>query len=100
MNKQTWLDGAEVFDSWRVVPRAIVFIYLAFLLWLTVYFAVKFFDITAAERTTQLTAFASLLLTGAYGAFGWIFKIYTAGGRDWDAAVRPAVAVTQIGAAT
>jgi hypothetical protein len=98
VTKQDRLDEAEVFDSWRVVPRAILFIYLIFLIWLTVYLAIKFFDISAAERTTQLTAFASLLLTAAYGAFGWIFKIYTAGGRDWDAAVRPAV--TQVIAAT
>lgn len=100
MSKQDWLDAAEVFDSWRVAPRLIVFLYLAFLFGLTAYFAIKFFDITAAERTTQLTAFASLLLTAAYGAFGWIFKIYTTGGRDWDAAVRPAVTVTQILKAT
>lgn len=100
MNKQAGLDGAEVFDSWRVFPRLIVLVYLGFLLWLTMYFAIKFFEISATERTTQLTAFASLLLTTAYGGFGWMFKIYTAGGRDWDAAVRPAVAVTQIVKAT
>lgn len=100
MTKQDWLDGAEVFDSWRVVPRLIVFIYLTLLVWLTTYFAVKFFDISAAERNTQLTAFASMLLTVAYGAFGWIYKIYGNTGRDWDAAVRPPVAVTQINTAT
>jgi len=100
VNKQAWLDAAEVFDSWRVVPRTIVFIYLALLVWLTVYFGIKYFDVPLAERTTQLTAFASILITAAYGAFGWIYKIYVAGGRDWDAAVRPQVAVTQINTAT
>jgi hypothetical protein len=100
VSKQAWLDGAEVFDSWRVVPRLIVLIYLAMLIWLTSYFAFKFFDISAAERNTQLTAFASMLLTVAYGAFGWIYKIYGNTGRDWDAAVRPPVAVTQITSAT
>lgn len=99
MNKQAWLDRAEVFDSWRVVPRLIVLIYLAMLIWLTSYFAVKFFAIAAAERNTQLTAFASMLLTVAYGAFGWIYKIYGNTGRDWDAALRPPVSVTQIGPA-
>ena len=58
MNKQAWLDGAELVDAWRVAPRLIVFIYLFMLHWLTVYFAVKFFGLPAAERTTQLTAFA------------------------------------------
>lgn len=94
MKKQPWLDAAEVFDSWRVVPRVIVFIYLAMLVWLTVYFALKFFAVTPEQRTTQLTAFASVLLTAAYGAFGWIAKIYMDGGRDWDAPHRLAAAVT------
>ena len=40
-------------------------------------------------------AFASLLLTTAYGGFGWMFKIYIAGGRDWDAAARPPVILQQ-----
>lgn len=100
MNKQRWLDAAEVFDSWRVVPRCIVFIYLGLLFWLTVYFAVKYFGIPSSERTTQLTAFTSVLMTAAYGAFGLIYKIYGDGGRDWDAARRPPVSVTQIGAAS
>lgn len=95
MNKQRWLDAAEVFDSWRIVPRAIVAVYLSLLIWLTVYLAVMYFEIPAVERTTQVTAFASVLLTAAYGAFTWIVKIYTAGGRDWDAANRPAVVVNQ-----
>jgi len=86
VNKQAWLDGAELVDAWRVAPRLIVFIYLFMLHWLTVYFAVKFFGLPAAERTTQLTAFASVLITAAYGAFGFIYKIYSDGSRDWNAA--------------
>lgn len=95
VTKEQWLAGAEVFDSWRVVPRLIVFIYLGLLAWLTVFFAVKFFNIPTVERTTQVTAFASVLLTAAYGAFGWVVKIYSDGGRDWDAAKRPSVIVHQ-----
>jgi hypothetical protein len=93
MTKREWLDAAEVFDSWRVVPRLIVLVYLGMLIWLTGYFALKFFGVSAQERTTQVTAFASVLMTAAYGAFSWIVKIYTDGGRDWDAAVRPAVQI-------
>lgn len=96
MSRQRWLDAAEVFDSWRVVPRLIVLIYLGLLCWLTVYLALMFFRLPAAERTTQLTAFASVLLTASYGAFTWVVKIYTAGGRDWDAANRPPVVVNNI----
>lgn len=94
MNKQRWLDAAECFDSWRIVPRIIVFSYMAFLGWLTHDLVTHYFAIVAAERTTQVTAFVSVVLPGAYGVFPWIYRIYADGARDWDAANRPAVNVT------
>lgn len=95
MTKSERLDAAEVFDSWRVVPRIIVLVYLALLVWVTAYFSLMYFNLPAVERTTQVTAFVSVVLTAAYGAFPFVVKIYGAGGRDWDAAVRPAVVVNQ-----
>lgn len=95
MNKAALLDGAEVFDSWRVVPRIIVIVYLALLVWVTTYFSLIYFSLPAAERTTQVTAFVSVVLSAAYGAFPFVVKIYGAGGRDWDAANRPPVVVNQ-----
>ena len=93
MNKQRWLDSAEVFDSWRIAPRLIVGVYLALLVWVTVYFTLMYFHLPAAERTIQLTAFCGTVLTAAYGALPFIVKIYMDNGRDWDAARRPPVTV-------
>lgn len=83
MNKRAWLDGAEIIDSWRVVPRLIVFVYLALISWITVFFALQYFAIPAVERTAVLTAFVSVVLTAAYGALPFIVKIYMDGGRSW-----------------
>lgn len=96
MTKSEHLDTAEIFDSWRVVPRVIVLVYLTLLVWVTVYFSLSYFALPAVERTTQVTAFVSVVLTTAYGAFPFIVKIYGAGGRDWDAANRPPVVVNNI----
>jgi hypothetical protein len=84
VNKQGRLDGAEVFDSWRVVPRIIVLTYLGFLIWLTWYFSTTYFRLPALERTASLTAFASVVLASAFGALPFIVKIYMDNGRDWD----------------
>jgi glucose dehydrogenase len=84
-SKARWLAAAEVFDSWRVVPRLIVFIYLGLLLWITVYFSCNYFALPPPERGAAVTAFASVVLTASYGAFPFVVKIYMDNGRDWDA---------------
>lgn len=88
--KKSWLNAAEVFDSWRVVPRIIVIAYLSLLIWITIYFAVMYFALPPLERSATLTAFVSVVLTAAYGAFPFIVKIYMDNGRNWDAQAPPA----------
>lgn len=89
------LEAAEVFDSWRVVPRLIVFVYLTVFCWAIVYFSVMYFHLPLEHRTVALTAFVTTVLTAMTTAFPFIVKIYTDNGRDWDAARRPAVIVSQ-----
>jgi len=88
MTKSQWIDGAEVFDSWRVVPRIALFAFLALLIWASVYIIVWYAHLPAAERTTQVTAFVSVMFPTLVGAGGFIFKVYTDGGRDWDVGKR------------
>jgi hypothetical protein len=92
VNKQARLDAAEIFDSWRVVPRIFLFGYSGLVLWLTIYLPREFFALPAAERTTQVTAFAGTVLTAAYGALPWVYKIYADNGRNWDAGPQPPAA--------
>jgi uncharacterized BrkB/YihY/UPF0761 family membrane protein len=82
--KHRWLNAAEVFDSWRVVPRLIIVTYITFLIWLTTYFALKYFSLPATERGAPVTAFASVVLTAAFGALAYIWKLYVDNGRDWN----------------
>jgi glucose dehydrogenase len=87
VNKRAWLDGAEIVDSWRVVPRLIVCVYLGLLIWVTVYFSINYFAVPAVQRTVELTAFTSVVMTAAFGALPFIVKIYMDGGRAWGAPV-------------
>jgi hypothetical protein len=89
VNKQARLDAAEIFDSWRVVPRIFLFGYSAMVVWLTIFITHEFFAIAPLERTTQVTAFAATVLTAAYGALPWVYKIYADNGRDWNAKAAP-----------
>lgn len=81
--KQEWLDAAEVFDAWRVVPRIIIGVFLAVFAWAVVYFSLMYFRLPAAERTVAMTAFVSVVLTALTTALPFIVKIYTDNGRDW-----------------
>jgi hypothetical protein len=85
MNKQRWLDVAEVIDALRIFPRLLVALYFAIAAWVIVYLALWYAHVAAAERTVEVTAFYAMLTGGLFGMSGYIFKIYTDGGRDWTA---------------
>ena len=85
MTKRELLDAAEVFDSWRVVPRFIIGTFLSVFSWAVVYSLRQYFGLPAPERTVAVTAFVSVVLTALTTALPFIVKIYTDNGRDWDA---------------
>ena len=86
MNKCQLLDAAEVFDSWRVVPRLLVFGYSFLFTWSIVYYSITYFGLPASQRTVAVTAFSSVVLSAMAGAFPFVCKIYMETGRNWDAA--------------
>lgn len=97
--KQKWLDAAEVFDSWRVVPRIAFFGFLGLFGWTVVFIGLMYFRIPAAERTLQLTAFCTAWLGAMTTAFPFVMSIYQRDGRDWDGSKRAAVnGVTSVSA--
>jgi len=86
VTKRSLLDAAEIFDSWRVVPRIIIGTFLLVFSWAVVYSLQRYFGLPAAERTVAVTAFVSVVLTALTTALPFIVKIYTDNGRDWNAA--------------
>lgn len=78
------MDAAEVFDTWRIVPRVILFAYAYWTGWITDWLIRWYEKLPAAERTNQVTAFVTIVLPGVFGLAVWVYKIYSNGGRDWD----------------
>lgn len=81
-----WILRAEIFDSWRVVPRALLFGYCGFTAYVINYLLVWYTHLPAGQETVQnagLFTAIGAVLTG----FGVpIFSIYSQNGRDWNAA--------------
>lgn len=84
MNKKWWLDAAEVFDSWRVVPRLIVFGYCIWLPHITNQVLIWYQSLPASERTMEASGLAGAIITAVTGIAAWVFKIYSAAGRAWS----------------
>lgn len=86
MTKQAWLDAAEVFDFWRVVPRLVLIAYGIWLARVTDSLMLWFQHLPAAERTAEAAAFAGAVITAVTGLAVWIFRIYSDNGRDLNQA--------------
>lgn len=90
MNKKLWLDAAEIFDSWRVVPRIILFGYCIWLPHITSQVLVWYQQLPSAERTLEASGLAGAIITAVTGIAAWVFKIYSAAGRTWSGTDEPA----------
>lgn len=85
MNKTTWLDWAETFDSWRVVPRLFLFGY-----WITTFSMIFwifnwYMHLDLNGRGNQESGLIGVTV-GIVIKFGMdVFNTYVSKGRDWTA---------------
>jgi hypothetical protein len=84
MDKEKWLDCAEVIDSLRIFPRFLVSWYMVILTWSVCYQTWWYAHLAGTDRTVEVTAFYGMEMGGIFGLAVYIFKIYTDGGRDWS----------------
>jgi hypothetical protein len=84
MNKQEWLNAAEIFDAWRVVPRTVLFMYATWLAHVTNNILLWYQHLPAAERTVETAGLTGAIITAITGLATWIYKIYSENGRDWS----------------
>lgn len=80
---------AEVFDSWRVVPRVVLILYGYWMAHLTDWIVRWYEKLPAAERTPEVTAFVTIVLPGVFGLAIWVYRIYANTARDWTATKDP-----------
>ena len=91
MSKQHWLDAAEVFDAWRVVPRLVLFAYCWWLAYVVDYILIWYTRLPAPARSIEASGMASVVITAVTGMGAFVFKVYVSGGRSWD---QPSVTLT------
>ena len=88
-SKAAWLDAAEVFDAWRVVPRSILY---AFGIW-TIYIADRtlfwYFHLATPDRTVQDAGLVTGVITAVTSIFGLAIKFYNTSGRQWTGQPAP-----------
>ena len=84
MDKQQWLDWAEITDAWRVVPRIILFGYC----WWTVkivWYVLHWYTALPTEgRSLEASGLAAGVITAVTGLTTWAIKFYVASGRKWS----------------
>lgn len=83
MIKQKWLDAAELFDSWRVVPRLLLFGYSTWLVIATDRLLSWYMALPIAAQTAQASAFCGGSITALTGIGGYVFRIYSENSRNW-----------------
>jgi hypothetical protein len=84
LQKHQLLNAAEVFDSWRVVPR----FFLALTFWWCVYLTDKligwYIHLPHAERGLEASGFASVVQVGVLAFLKMVYSQYAESGRDWN----------------
>lgn len=83
MNKQAWLDAAELTDAWRVVPRIILFAYGYWVIYIVDRCLFWYFHQPANERTVQDSGLVGGVITAVTGLLTLVVKFYMASGRSW-----------------
>ena len=83
-NKRAWLDYAELFDTWRLVPRAILFGYCYWVAHVTDGTMYWYQHLPANERTIEASGLAGAIITAVTGLLPWIYRIYSDNSNNWN----------------
>lgn len=84
MNKQQHLDWAELFDSWRVVPRLFLAAWTIFTMDIGYQTLHWFFAQPANSRGFEEASVVVGVFTAALGMVKLVFDRYSQTGRDWN----------------
>ncbi len=88
MNKTKFLDAAEVFDSWRVVPRLFLAACFTWAVHVTWFLASWYVTLPKDERGLETAGFASVVFLTVAGFLKFVFDTYSRNGRDWTGTER------------
>jgi hypothetical protein len=78
------VDWAEIFDTWRVVPRLVLFAYAWWLAHIVDSILMWYFALPQTARGLEASGMASVVITAVTGLGTWVYKVYSDAGRDWS----------------
>ena len=82
-SKQFWLDTAEVFDAWRIVPRSVLY-GMGLLTWRVVMRCLDWFtNLPATQRSYEEAGAAVLIIGAVTTVFKYALDSYMNSGRQW-----------------
>jgi hypothetical protein len=84
LNHDRWIDWAEVFDSWRVVPRIFLFLTFSWVVYVTEKLIGWYVHLPHIERGPEASGFAAVVQVGLLGFLKMVFSDYADKGRDWN----------------
>jgi hypothetical protein len=82
--KQAFIDAAQVFDVWRVVPRFVLFGYCYWVAYVTDSTLSWYKHLPPAERTLEASGLAGAIITAVTGLLPWVYRIYSDNATAWD----------------
>lgn len=85
MEKQKWLNAAEIFDAWRIIPRAVLGTTVIFAIVYVATITMWYMDLPTADRTMEATGLATITIPAVMGLAGKVFDWYVKTGRKWTA---------------
>jgi hypothetical protein len=83
MNKTLYLDAAQLFDTWRVVPRVTLFGYAAWVMHVIDKTLSWYMHLPANERTIEASGLTTAIISVITGLFPWVYRIYADTATDW-----------------
>lgn len=82
-SKQLWMDLAELFDAWRVVPRAIIFMIAHMVISLDTTTVFWYIHLPVGQRTGADAAAVGTIVGVLSTLFGVALRFYLDNGRRW-----------------
>lgn len=98
--KSKMLNVAEVFDSWRVIPRVFLAATFIWCVYLTDRLIGWYIGLPHAERGIEASGFASAVQIGVLAFLKTVFDRYSTSGRDWNQRVQPSVQTATVATST
>lgn len=83
-DKHTMLNAAEVFDSWRIVPRVFLGATFVWCVYVTDKLIGWYIHLPHAERGIEASGFASVVQVGVLAFLKMVYQTYSDAGRDWN----------------